>query len=246
MKGLVSVIIPTRGDRPSLWERALRSVMSQTLLPGEVIVVCDSEERVELPSYDLPVEVLGGVGQRGVSAARNTGAAYAKGKFLAFLDDDDAWKPDYLSRVFKEGEQIDVILAAFEKHRPQDIKPEKIPPEKLEKGAFLVANPGLRGSNLVIRRAIYVELGGFDESLPALEDMDFGIKLSMQPGLRYRRITESLVEYHSHTGPRLTTAKNPQIEQGARLFLQRYRASMSEEKRDQYRERALRLWGVEL
>lgn len=105
---LVSVIVPTF-NRPDRLEEALQSVMQQTLRDVEIILVNDAgidvthivmrlraEERVRCVSHSY---------NRGLAAARNTGLRFARGKYVAYLDDDDIYFPDHLETLanFLEG-----------------------------------------------------------------------------------------------------------------------------------------------
>ena len=97
MKELVSVVIPTH-NRGDLLPRAIRSVLQQTYLNLQCIVVDDaSTENTAQVVYqfeDDRLVYLFHESNRGASAARNTGIAHAKGKLIAFLDDDDEWDDD--------------------------------------------------------------------------------------------------------------------------------------------------------
>ncbi|MBQ4541214.1 MAG: glycosyltransferase family 2 protein, partial [Alistipes sp.] len=94
----LSVIIPLYNKQADI-ELTLHSVMAQSLQPREVIVVDDGStdqsaaivERMAYPAVRL-------VRQRnaGVSAARNRAIAEAKGEWVALMDADDMWHPDYL------------------------------------------------------------------------------------------------------------------------------------------------------
>ena len=102
----VSVIIPTYNRAPFVTE-AIDSVLAQTFLDYEVIVVDDG-------STDNTKDVLLPYGERtryiyqpnsGVGAARNAGIRCAIGEWLAFLDSDDIWLPDYLSCQMEQANQ---------------------------------------------------------------------------------------------------------------------------------------------
>ncbi len=207
----VTAIIPTCG-RPLLLARALRSVVAQRAAPSELIVVLDGERR----EHDAVRRVVDGCGfapallvknshAPGVSGARNTGADLANGDLLAFLDDDDEWSPEYLLEAVErfKSQALDVmctdLMYRFEKapDRPGKSAPDRLSPEQ-----FLTTNRGLIGSNLIIRRSLYRDIGGFDESLRAFEDMDFGLRLSIGPEVKYAPLRKRLVSHYHHVGPR--------------------------------------------
>jgi glycosyltransferase involved in cell wall biosynthesis len=185
----------------------------------------------------------------GAARARNLGASMAQGRFLAFLDDDDTWHPAYLA----EAEQLaltahlELVLTAFLKVRQregfQEVMPEKVPPAVLHPDDFLVRNPGLRGSNLFISRAAFVQSGGFDPALPSFHDMDLGFRLASLPGLRYGRNLQPRVQFHVHPELRLSTAGSPTNVAGMQAFLAKHAETMGPERVAAFRERARRLFG---
>src|SRR5210317_1951921 len=98
-KPLVSVIIPTY-NRGWILAEAIDSVLAQDFKDYELIVVDDGSTdntREILGRYGRDIVVLAQSNQ-GVSAARNRGIAACTGKFVAFLDSDDLWLPQKLSR----------------------------------------------------------------------------------------------------------------------------------------------------
>lgn len=119
---------------------------------------------------------------------RASGAEFATGELLALLDDNDEWLPSYLSEVVAlfKSKDLDVVctdlLCQFDDglDRLGKVAPDTLAPE-----LFLTRNPGLIGSNLFIRRLLYRDTGGFDESLLAAEDMEFGLRLSLRGSVKY-------------------------------------------------------------
>jgi succinoglycan biosynthesis protein ExoV len=100
----ISVVIPLYNKERTI-ERAVRSVMAQTFQDIELIVVDDGSTDASVdrllatevpapPGFQLVRQANAGPG-----AARNTGARHARGKYLAFLDADDEWRPEYLARA---------------------------------------------------------------------------------------------------------------------------------------------------
>jgi len=111
----VSVVIPTH-NRPELLQEALSSVLEQTILPAEIIIVDDaSDPPVSLPpSRDgVALRLLHHEQARGGAAAKSAGAEAARNDLIAFLDDDDLWAPTYLGHATKlldEHGNIDVLF----------------------------------------------------------------------------------------------------------------------------------------
>jgi glycosyltransferase involved in cell wall biosynthesis len=93
----VSAVIPTRG-RANLLMRAVKSALAQTYSQLEIIVVIDGtdeESKVALDVFtDERLVVLSLPESVGGAEARNVGVRHARGKWIAFLDDDDEWMPD--------------------------------------------------------------------------------------------------------------------------------------------------------
>lgn len=97
----ISVIIPLYNKASSI-ERTLRSVLSQRVLPREIVVVNDgsTDDSAQIVErIDSPLVRLIHQENRGVSAARNRAMAEASGRWVALLDGDDAWEEDYLQQV---------------------------------------------------------------------------------------------------------------------------------------------------
>ncbi|MBO7312877.1 MAG: glycosyltransferase family 2 protein, partial [Alistipes sp.] len=101
----ISVVIPLYNKAAEI-ERALRSVVEQSLSVGEIIVVNDgstdsSKEVVERFIAAHPDAGIRLINQKnsGVSAARNRAIEEAKGSYIALLDADDWWLPNYIAEV---------------------------------------------------------------------------------------------------------------------------------------------------
>ena len=213
----VTAIVPTC-QRLSLLDRALGSIAAQDVPPDEVLVVNDGpaadesaiRHAVESSGCTQAV-VIANSRTAGPSGARNAGAAHARGEWLAFLDDDDEWLPAYLRTVLERIEAGGVDMLGTDlvyRYDDGSERPGKPACDALEVSAFLTRNPGLIGSNLVIRRSVFADVGGFDESLPAAEDMDFGIRLSLRGSVRYHPLRKRLVRHYQHAGPRLCTPRS--------------------------------------
>lgn len=167
----ISCIIPTYNRNNFLIE-AVNSVLKQTIQPFEIIIINNGKQPVNLPA-DLAQKtiVYDIVPDAGASQARNFGAALAKGDYLAFLDDDDLWSEKYLenaSAAIKDGAPC--IVSRLDKLENGKVSAFKNADKILTINNILVFNPGVTGSNVVIKKEIFNKLGGFDVKLPTSED----------------------------------------------------------------------------
>ena len=185
---LFSVIVPTR-RRPALLPVALRSVLSQDFTDFEVIVVDDDPaggaEATVAALTDGRVRYLRNDRTPGAAGARNTGAAAARAPYLAFLDDDDAFAPGNLARhhaALQHVAQDTVLLfGGWQRYDFDADRPIKTICDR--HGGWLfeeqmqcnyVSNIG----TVVVPKRVFDEVGGFDESFVALEDVDLYLRLA--------------------------------------------------------------------
>ncbi len=225
-----SCIIPTH-DRDELLEAALDSIADQTVQPREVIVsdnLVREETRALVKSFDasvpFSVRYLGHhQGGRGC-ISRNLAAQEAGGQYLAFLDDDDLWKPEFLASVDASfaARQTDAVYVWITYLFPSGEQEagRKIA-EDLGVGDFVIRNPGTVISNLAVKRSVFLELGGFDESMHPPYDRDFAMRL-LQRGNSYSVVPQELLLFRQHEGAR-ESRPGESYARGQRAFFERYR-----------------------
>lgn len=201
----VSVIIPNYNYAKYI-PRTLDSVLAQTYGPLEIIVVDDG-------SKDDSLAILAGYGARvnvirqqnkGVAQARNTGAAAAAGEYLAFLDADDIWLPEKITRQmakFLSDKDIGLVHCAMHHINLQ----EEIVGEnrngqegwlaeeflRLKKGVVIGA-----GSTGVVTRAAFDAVGGFDTRLSTAADWEFCYRIAQRYKIGF--VPEALALYRLH------------------------------------------------
>ena len=124
----VSVIIPTFNAAP-LIERTLRSVISQNGGHDiEIIIVDDASTDNTLDviaNLAIPsIKILKQDGNHGPAAARNRGLSEATGEFMAFLDGDDFWEPEFLDQTteFLENHPQAVAVSVMQRHKTRSAK----------------------------------------------------------------------------------------------------------------------------
>ena len=184
------------------------SVLSQSEQDFELIVMDDGSEdrtlRVALEKADADprIKVTSQCNQ-GVSAARNLGAALARGHYLAFLDADDVWHVDKLA-MHRAAHEADPALEAsyarivFCTEEEGELKAGRTRssvqegPCQLED--VLIENVVCTMSNLVIERQSFLEIGGFKRTMRHAEDQDLLARF-VGEGRRLCGIPETLVGY---------------------------------------------------
>ena len=199
---LVSIIIPAYNVAPFI-DETLESVFAQTFTNYEVIVVNDGSpdtqefERVIRPHSDR-IRYLRQENQ-GASVARNTGLQAARGEFVAFLDADDLWLPNYLEEQMKfiraRGCDLACADATFfgdatvERRTYMETLMNDAPPADDVTFLQLVdAERSLITSGVVARRAPIMEVGLFDEALRNAQDLDLWLRLARHGArLSYQR-----------------------------------------------------------
>lgn len=203
---LVSVVIATY-RRAALVPRAIRSVLDQTVANLEVIVVDDASpddtERAVNAIDDARVRYTRHKMNRGLPASRNTGMRLARGKFIAFLDDDDEWFPTKIEKqvALCIDRGFDAVLSASF-IRDGDIlqfdRPE-VASNDLRRG-----NDFAPGSGLLAEAGVLKELW-FDESIGQGEDWDMLIRI-VQRKYRIGYIDEPLYRVNDGGHTRMTNA----------------------------------------
>jgi len=210
----VSVVVPTR-NRPAMLERALRSVLAQTFLDFEVVVVDDGSTP---PAADVVerlcdprLRLLRFDPGRGAGAARNAGIAEARGEWIAFLDDDDEWLPEKLSvqmaRVESASDPRMAVVYSYCEHLDATGKRRVRPKQPLPEGdvfAGLVKNLRARTPSVyLIKRSALVTVGGFDDVMPSADDLDLWFRLA-DAEFHFAAVLEPLAIKHEHGGEQIT------------------------------------------
>lgn len=190
----VSVIIPAYNAARYIRE-ALDSVSHQTFSSHEVIVINDGST----DTGELEQELKGYPGQllyikhenRGAAAARNVGLRSAKGEFVAFLDADDTWLPDFLDKQLKflksnnaDFVYSDALLTGESESAGRsfmDLQPSRgaVTPENL-----LAVKVTVLTSTVVARKKCILEVGLFDEGLKRGQDFELWFRLARH-GVRF-------------------------------------------------------------
>jgi glycosyltransferase involved in cell wall biosynthesis len=230
---LFSVIVRTK-DRPAFLREALGGLRDQRLRDFEAVVVNDGADVADvIREFQgvVPIRYFHGDFPHGRCAAANKGIGESRGKYLAWLDDDDLYYPDHLetlAEVLERGDHGAAYTDAW------CVWQRRVPGTEV----YEVARKEVRLSydfdrtrffqegflHLVTfahRRECTERLGGFDESLPVLEDLDFFFRLAQDYDfLHVKKVTG---EYRIRDdGTNAVTSMRKEFEETRRLLVSKY------------------------
>ncbi len=210
----VGIITRTR-DRPVLLRRALAGVRDQLYPHWQLVVVNDGGDPRAVESErcaaglesDPRVQVVHHTESHGMEAASNAGIRRTESDYIVIHDDDDSWQPEFLqtmidalanrphprcrgmichtTRVVERvelGTVLECERAPFNAHVGSVVFMEMLDENLFPPISFLY------------ERAVWEELGGYDESLPVLGDWEFNLRFLMQYDIGV--VPELLANYH--------------------------------------------------
>lgn len=216
---LVSVIVPTL-NRPTELAEALASVAGQRGIdPAEVQVVVVNDGGADITAVvrasraaGMRITAVAHRHRRGLPSARNTGLDLARGRFVAFLDDDDMLLPEHLSTAltyldpapdapscgFGGGGRVDATVAACLVTEQRSHLGRA--PYGAERWDVAFDPELLQVCNLLPVHAAVLRrppaTARFDAALGALEDWDFWLRLTRDHGYRFARLPQATAVYH--------------------------------------------------
>jgi glycosyltransferase involved in cell wall biosynthesis len=181
----ISVVIPTHdlANRGSGLKEAVGSVLSQSRLPDEIIVIKGGDDTLTPKalsgSNSVKIRVIDS-GSFGPSAARNRGILKAGGDYIAFLDDDDLWHPN----------KLDIQMDYLEKNPEVRMVSSTMVPVgseiKIKRGPWisgdlfcdLYMKSIVPTPTVVVKREVFDEVGMFNEKIMRAEDYDLWLRIS--------------------------------------------------------------------
>lgn len=151
-------------------------VMSDNGSTDETLEICESyKDR-------LPLTVVQATARQGPAYARNEGVRHSTAPKLVFLDQDDVAAEGYLASMNRALEDNAFVAATMEFERLNTVEARRARRSALAAGIRDDWRPWAYGSALGVRRELFDEVGGFDESMPCGEDVDFCWRIGRDTG----------------------------------------------------------------
>lgn len=210
---MISVVMPCFNCAAHL-ERGMRSVLSQSYRDIELILINDgsTDDSLQVASAieDSRIIIISQSNQ-GVSAARNKGLSVARGRYVAFLDADDEWAPEFLEKMFARLEdrpECALAYCGWQNIGMPGLRGEPyIPPdyEGADKLATLLADCPWPIHAALTRREMIYSVGGFNPRFAIGEDFLLWLEIALSHPIV--RVPEVLAYYHHHGGQQATRSR---------------------------------------
>ena len=206
---LVSIIIPTF-NRPHFLQLTIESILAQTYSDYEIIVVDDGTpndaNQILCQQYDK-VFYLKFHNTKSPAKPRNEGIKLAKGKYIAFVDDDDIWLPNKLKKqvdILENNPDFGLVHGCCEVINENGILQNKIigrpGSQNVKHGDVsltMIGNWTVMMPTSFVRKEVIDAVGFFNETMPpAGEDLEFWARCSFETKFYYD--DEPLVNYRVH------------------------------------------------
>lgn len=200
----VSVVIPTH-NRTDLLRETVLSILAQTYRDFELIVVSngpgESTRRVLNRANDPRIRFAEQEDSGSPASPRNHGARLARGRYVAFCDDDDLWAPNALAvRVEVLDRHPEVALCYADITYFNDDGEEWHFAGEARQVSFLrlLRHNRIPASTVMVRRSVFEAVGGFDEApeYRTVEDYDLWLRVACRYPVRF--VSQQLMRYRVH------------------------------------------------
>lgn len=193
-------VLVTCYNKEKYLDECLSSILRQTRLPKEIIVVHDG---CEAPMHHAKVTSIMLGGNHGVEFARHEAFRYSSCKLILFVDGDDVLSPDYLEKMIlamAKGKGADIIYPDLFLWAEKEGK-LTITPNRLDMNYVKTFSKVVIPVTSLMKREVYEKLGGF-KKMEVLEDLDFFVR-AMIAGYRFKK-AHTLLWYRRYAGTRNT------------------------------------------
>jgi len=212
-----TVVIPLY-NKENFIQKTIESVLNQSFDDFEILIIedcsTDNSKKKALTVSSDKIKILQHSENKGLSASRNTGIQHAASNYIAFLDADDVWNPNYLETIFNLIHKYpEARLFATNYEEIYNDKTTIINNQKLLNlgNDFQVADffelnlgkPIYIPSSLCVAKEVFEKVGSFDEKITYTEDVDFNIRANASFIMAYS--PKALVDYNMFVENQMST-----------------------------------------
>jgi glycosyltransferase involved in cell wall biosynthesis len=216
---LVDVVITCHNEGDFIGD-AIKSVLLQTAvdrISSIVVVDSGSDERTQailtaLAGWDPRIRILRRPPSR-LAANRNYAVSRSRGEYIAFLDADDAWEDTKLAKqleILDNEKDFGLVYTGYYPFNGEISKEFRcfvrdLSAKKDLARSYFLHDPPIYPSSILIRRALYQNLNGFDESVEVFEDTEFFLRAARV--CRFKGLSQPLFFKRYH-GASITANRN--------------------------------------
>lgn len=197
---MISIIVSTY-RRPTYLKKAIQSVLNQTYTDWELIVVSDGEDKeareITESLKDKRIRYFEIVHFGNHSRVKNKGIMESKGEYIAFLDDDNQYRPDHLNILIKNMEKENVAMVYGDRWVIDEVthaKPKMGVFSDFDPIKIFSANY-IDTSDVLVKREALFAVGGFDEGFKKFLDWNLWIRM-VKYGFTFKHIPLVITDYY--------------------------------------------------
>ena len=227
---MISVVIPTY-KRPKDLKRLLKSIISQTVKPSEIIIVDDCSNMDfqykkilnDIDKSKIEIRFFSNKKNMGAPFTRNKGIQKAKNKWIALVDDDDYWLKNKLSKqreIMIKYPQYDLISSWSYIKSGKNLDIYKVPKIFLENPKrYILETNFIPSPTIVVKKEALYKVNLYDLDLPSCQDWDLWTRFIIK-GFKIFIINEPLTIYTKDNINSIGLSKN--AKKGYRIFLKKH------------------------
>ena len=224
----VAVVIPTY-KRKSKLERAVNSVCNQSYTDWKLYVINDAPtyEVSDLLPDDDRITYIQHDKNRGASAARNTGIKASEAPYIAFLDDDDAWKPKKLERqidiLHNSSSNFGMVYTGMDIVKDEEEIEIRCPDIGGDIHTELLYKNFIPSPTPIVKRECFNNVGVFDTNLGSSQDIDMWLRIAdkYQIGVVPEPLSIGYKQHESRISEDMTRKIN-----GKRAFMNKHKTNL--------------------
>lgn len=211
-----SIVIPLY-NKENYIENTIKSVLNQRFTDFELVIIndCSTDNSFQLVSQfdDIRIKLITHQKNKGLSASRNTGIKNASSHYIAFLDADDLWKPNFLEEIYQlihkypkaslfatnYEEIIDANTVVLPSNGTENLIHSIIIDNYFERS---LKQPLYNQSSFCIKKEVFEKVGFYNEKITYGEDVDFNIRVHLIYKMAFSN--QSLSQYILSTENQIT------------------------------------------